>query len=247
MKLLRVFLAVVIVSSIAISCKKSTADAQKDLDKAIEKAGDDVGKSIDKGVDNVANATEEAIEETSKTVADAAENVQDAVNEVVKSAGIKAHYPKDADLQNAVNNSMVVMSRENPGVGKKFTSAYGYVIFPKITKGGLGIGGAGGKGLVFEQNTVIGSATLVQATIGLQAGGQQYAEYIIFENKAALDRFTNNKFKFAGEASAVAIDNAASNNIDYQDGVAVYTDSNKGLMAEAAIGTQKFKYKAGIK
>jgi len=180
-------------------------------------------------------------------VQEAAEDLQDAANEVVKSAGIKVNYPKDIKLQNQVNNSMLMMAKENPSVGKMFDSAYGYVVFPKITKGGLVIGGAGGKGLVFENNKVIGSATLMQATIGAQAGGQQYAEYIFFENKEAMKKFKNNKFKFAGEASAVAIDNTVSENIDYQDGVAVYTHANKGLMAEAALGTQKFKYKAGIK
>ncbi|NOQ92732.1 MAG: hypothetical protein GQ552_08455 [Flavobacteriaceae bacterium] len=140
-----------------------------------------------------------------------------------------------------------MMAKENPNVGKMYDNAYGYVIFPKITKGGLIVGGAGGHGLVFENNKVIGSSTLMQATLGAQIGGQQYAEYIFFENKAALDRFTNNKFKFAGELSAVALDKAVSDNIDYQDGVAVYTHANKGLMAEAALGTQKFKYKGGIK
>ena len=228
MKLLKVFLAIVIISSIAISCKKSTSEAKEDLKEAVEKAAD---------------VTEEAAEE----VVEAAEEVQDAANEVVESAGIKVDYPKDTKLQNEVNNSMLLMTKQNPNVGKMFDSAYGYAVFPKITKGGLVVGGAGGKGLVFVDNKVIGSATLMQATLGAQAGGQQYAEYIFFENKAAIDRFKNNKFKFAGEASAVAIDKAVSDNIDYQEGVAIYTHANKGLMAEAALGTQKFKYKPGIK
>ncbi|MEN8125318.1 MAG: YSC84-related protein [Bacteroidota bacterium] len=228
MKLLRLFLAIAIISSVAISCKKSTSEAKEDLKEAVE---------------NAEEATEAAVD----AAAEAAEDVQDAVNEVVESAGIEVNYPKDSKLQNEVSNSMVLMAKENPNVGKMFDKAYGYVVFPKIIKGGLGIGGAGGKGLVFEDNKVIGSATLMQATIGLQAGGQQYAEYIFFENKSALDKFKNNKFKFAGEASAVAIDKSISDNIDYQDGVAVYTHANKGLMAEASLGTQKFKYKEGIK
>ena len=115
-----------------------------------------------------------------------------------------------------------------------------------ITKGGLGIGGAGGKGLVFEDYKVIGGASLAQATLGLQAGGQQYMEVIFFEDKAALDRFKEGKIKFSGQASAVALKDGASVDVDYQDGVAVFTKAKGGLMAEASLGGQKFKYKDGV-
>ncbi len=239
MKLLRLFLAIAIISSVAVSCKKTTEGAKEDLKDAVEKA--------EKNVEEAVDAAEKAADEVVDEVVEAAEDIQDAANDVVKAAGFTVSYPKSVKLQNEVNNSMLLMSKQNPHVGKMFDSAYGYAIFPKITKGGLVIGGAGGKGLVFVDNKVIGSATLMQATIGAQAGGQQYAEYILFENKTAMEHFKNNKLKFAGEASAVALDKAVSDNIDYQEGVAVYTYANKGLMAEASLGTQKFKYKPGIK
>ncbi len=246
MKLLRLFLAVAIISSVAISCKKTTEGAKEDLKDAVEKAEKNVDKAVDAAAD-AADDAEKAAADAADAVTDAAGDIQDAANDVVKSAGIKVNYPKDSKLQNEVNNSMLAMSKANPSVGKMFNNAYGYAVFPKITKGGLVVGGAGGKGLVFVDNKVIGSATLMQATIGAQVGGQQYSEYVFFETKAAMQRFKNNKFKFAGAASAVALDKAVSDNIDYQEGVAVYTFSNKGAMAEAAVGTQKFKYKAGIK
>ncbi len=246
MKLLRLFLAMAIISSVAISCKKTTEGAKEDLKNAVEKAEKNVDKAVDAAADAAADAADAALDAADE-VAEATEDIQEAASDVVKAAGFTVNYPKDTKLQNDVNNSMLLMAKQNPNVGKMFDSAYGYAVFPKITKGGLVIGGAGGKGLVFVNNKVIGSASLMQATIGAQAGGQQYSEYILFENKAAMERFKNNKFKFAGEASAVALDKAVSENIDYQEGVAVYTHANKGLMAEASLGTQKFKYKAGIK
>ena len=227
MKLLKSVLVVVFVFLIAVSCKKTSEEAKEDLKDAVESA-------------------EKVVDEAAEEVQEAAEEVQEAVNDVVKSAGVKVYYPKDTKLQNQVTNSMLVMAKTNPNVGKMFDSAYGYAVFPKITKGGLVVGGAGGKGLVFKNNKVIGLSKLIQVTIGAQIGGQQYSEYIFFENKTAFENFKNNKFKFAGGASAVALDKAVSNNIDYKDGVAVYTYSNKGAMAEAAVGTQKFKYKDGI-
>ena len=78
-----------------------------------------------------------------------------------------------------------------------------------------GIGGAGGKGLVLENGHVIGLSKLAQATLGFQAGGQQYTQAIFFENKEALDNFTNGKFKFSSEASAVALKSGVSMDSDH--------------------------------
>ena len=222
MKLLKGLLAIALISLITVSCNETKKEAEKE----------DLKENIE--------ATEEA-------VGDAVEATEEAVKDVVNWVDIPVVYPKDTKLQKQVFETKAVMAKGNPNVGKIFGSAYGYAIFPKITKGGLIIGGAGGHGLVFVGNTVVGSSTLMQATIGAQAGGQQYAEFILFEDKAAMDRFRNNKFKFAGDVSAVAWDKGVSEDINYQNGVAVYTQANKGLMAVAALGTQKFKYKDGIK
>ncbi len=225
MKLIKGLLAIAIVSLIAVSCNETKKGVQKD----VESAADAVEETVDQAVEATAEAAEEAVE---------------AVK--AEFAGFSAIYPKDTKLAKQVNDGLNGMYKVFPALESYFLKSYGYAYFPKITKAGLGVGGAGGKGLVFEKNTVIGKTTLMQATIGFQAGGQQYEEIIFFEDKAALDRFKNNKFKFSAEASAVALKAGLTYNADYQDGVAVFTESEKGLMAEAALGTQKFKYKGGI-
>ena len=58
----------------------------------------------------------------------------------------------------------------------------------------------------------------------------------------SFNNFKNGKLKFDGQASAVAIKEAASINMAYQDGVAVFTLSKGGLMYEASLGGQHFKY-----
>lgn len=123
-----------------------------------------------------------------------------------------------------------------------FTSSYGYVIFPNVGKGAIGIGGAAGNGIVFEKGTPVGSAKMKQVSIGFQFGGQAYREVIFFENQATLDRFKQNKFEFAAQASAVAVTKGASTNVKYRNGVMVFTQEKGGLMYEASIGGQKFSY-----
>jgi lipid-binding SYLF domain-containing protein len=125
----------------------------------------------------------------------------------------------------------------------RFNNAYGYVIFPDIGKGAVVVGGAGGRGAVFEKGKTIGTAKMVQVTVGAQAGGQAYREVIFFENKDALDRFKDNKVEFSGQVSAVAVKSGASATAKYREGVAVFTQEKGGLMVEASVGGQKFTYK----
>jgi len=124
-----------------------------------------------------------------------------------------------------------------------FDKAYGYVIFPNVGKGGVGVGGASGNGVVYEHNVMIGMASLSQLSIGLQAGGQAYREVIFFESKKEMDRFKESKFEFSAQASAVAANAGASADAKYANGVMVFTMEKGGLMYEASIGGQKFKFK----
>jgi lipid-binding SYLF domain-containing protein len=123
-----------------------------------------------------------------------------------------------------------------------FDNAYGYAIFPNVGKGGMGIGGAAGNGMVYEHGALIGRAKMTQVTVGFQWGGQAYREVVFFESKADLDRFKGNNIEFSAQASAVAVTAGASANAKYANGVMIFTQQKGGLMYEASIGGQKFKF-----
>ena len=123
-----------------------------------------------------------------------------------------------------------------------FENAHGYVIFPNVGKGGFGIGGAAGNGVVYENKKMVSMAKVSQGRIGLQAGGPAYREVIFFESKNEMDRFKESRFEFSAQASAVAVTEGASANVKYADGVMVFTMQKGGLMYEASIGGQKFKF-----
>src|SRR5207249_4886856 len=115
------------------------------------------------------------------------------------------------------------MQASHPELKGFMDDAYGYAIFPSIGKGGVIVGGAYGSGEVYEQGARIGYAEMKQGTVGAQLGGQTYRELILFENKAALDRFTREKVEFSANASAVALKTGASATARYENGVAVFT------------------------
>ena len=161
-----------------------------------------------------------------------------------------ASLPRDVFAQDG-NDRIMADSKEaqaafiktDPGLKKWFADSYGYVIFPNVGKGGVIVGGAGGNGTVYEKGKTIGTANMVQATVGAQIGGKAYREVIFFETKGALDRFRENKFEFSSQISAVALKTGVSANAKYTDNVAVFTEDKGGLMAEVSVGGQKFTFK----
>jgi lipid-binding SYLF domain-containing protein len=148
--------------------------------------------------------------------------------------------------------------------GAFFDSAYGYAVFPTIGKGGIGIGGAYGEGRVYTQGQHVGNATMTQVTVGLQLGGQAYSQIVFFQDERSFREFTSGNFEFSAEATAVAItagvsagastgggmtagasggrNDATTVHAGYCKGMAIFTIARGGLMYEASIGGQKFKY-----
>jgi len=153
-----------------------------------------------------------------------------------------AQSDKDKKLMKDCDSAKAEYLRTDPLLSNLFANATGYVIFPNVGKGAVGVGGASGNGIVYEKGVATGKAKMSQVSVGFQFGGQAYRELIFFENAAALDRFKKNKFEFSAQASAVAVKTGASANAKYNDGVMIYTQQKGGLMYEASVGGQKFKY-----
>jgi lipid-binding SYLF domain-containing protein len=143
-----------------------------------------------------------------------------------------------------------------------FKNAYGYAVFPTIGKGGVGIGAAHGEGRVYRGGKVTGKTSMTQLTVGAQLGGQAISEIIFFQDERAYKDFTSGNFEFGAQASAVAITagaqakagtegagtsasgggTAGAQAAKYHKGMAVFTHARGGLMYEASVGGQKFKF-----
>ena len=160
------------------------------------------------------------------------------------SANALADFEPDTsdEMQLKVARSILEIKDSDPGMQKWFDGAAGYAVFPTVGKGGLGIGGAYGKGLVIVNDKAVGETSLSQVTVGFQAGGQAYSQFIFFKDEVALEHFQRGNFEMGAQASAVAVTLGASADANYDGGVAVFTHTTGGLMYEASIGGQKFKY-----
>ncbi len=152
---------------------------------------------------------------------------------------------KDAEkLLSESDKAKTEFIKIDPSMSSLFESSYGYLIFPHIGKGGFIVGGSGGDGILYEKGKAIGLVKTGQVTVGAQIGGQAYREVIFFENQDALERMKQSKTEFSSQISAVAVKSGVSKNAKYTDGVSVFTQDLGGLMAEATVGGQKFKYTA---
>lgn len=156
---------------------------------------------------------------------------------------VQAQDKKDQKIISDSEAAKADFLKDDPGMAKLFNDSYGYIILPNVGKGGLGVGAASGNGVAFEQGKMIGFAKMTQVTVGLQAGGQAYSEVVFFEEKESFERFKANKVEMAAQVSAVAAASGASADAKYVDGVAVFTRTKGGLMYEASVGGQQFKFR----
>ena len=145
-----------------------------------------------------------------------------------------------------------------------FDDAYGYAVFPNVGKGAVGIGAARGEGRVYAHGEYVGDVVMTQLTVGFQLGGQAYRQIIFFQDERAFSEFTSGEFEFGAQVGAVAItagaqaaattagsssgasggQHDATTRGEYKKGMAVFTVAKGGLMYEASVGGQKFKYTA---
>ena len=86
------------------------------------------------------------------------------------------------------------------GAGDFIGDSYGYAVFPSIGKGGIGIGGAHGKGEVFVGGKKVGKTKTSQITCGPHLGGQVYSQMIFFRDERAFDDFTFGIFECGAKA-----------------------------------------------
>jgi lipid-binding SYLF domain-containing protein len=158
--------------------------------------------------------------------------------------------PQDADerelLHQRARAALADMKRVDPSLDLVISSSYAYAIFPRIATGAVGIGGAYGDAEVYQKGKLVGYADVSQGSVGLQLGGQTFAELILFRTETAYVNFTNDTLAFDARVSAVAASSGAARAADYSSGVMVIYLPEGGLMFQAAVGGQQFRFRPVI-
>ena len=164
---------------------------------------------------------------------------------VLSTSALAGWDPTEEDRvkeSEAAQQAINAFKETDPDLEIFFEKAHGYAVFPTVGKAGMGFGGAYGTGTVFKKGEEIGTTTLKQVSMGFEFGGEVYREIIFFGDKETLEDFKKGNFELDAQASAVALTKGASKNADFNDGVAVFTQTKGGMMFDVSVGGQKFTF-----
>jgi lipid-binding SYLF domain-containing protein len=177
---------------------------------------------------------------------------------LLMGATVAAAAPSDADIRKTID-----LFKHAGESAAYFHDCYGYAVFPTIGKGAFVVGGAHGTGRVYAHGKYIGDTSLTQVSVGFQAGGEGYSQIIFFQDKRALDEFTNGNFEFDAGVQVVAITAAAGGTAGtegvsgeasggkkdaattgkYYKGMVVFTIVKGGALYTASVAGQKYSFK----
>ena len=160
---------------------------------------------------------------------------------------LPAHADWSADpgdkVQVKAEQAIAAFRERVPRTEMYFEQAYGFAVFPSITRAGFGFGGAYGKGIVIEGSAAVGTTKYWQFTSGIQAGARNFGMIVFFKDKAALENYQESKTQFMGQAGIAFGTVGAAGTPAYNDGVAVVTLTRFGVMGEFTISGARFSYK----
>jgi lipid-binding SYLF domain-containing protein len=138
-----------------------------------------------------------------------------------------------------VDNALARLYNEVPGSKDMVTSAAGVVVFPSFESAGLIIGGSYGEGALRKNGRTAAYLRMNEASIGLLAGAQSQAVFILFMSQDALQRFEASSGWTAGADSSITIASVGANarvtTQTVQQPVVSFVLANSGLMANASV------------
>lgn len=145
-------------------------------------------------------------------------------------------------LETQVASTKERFLKEDPTMQALFDNAYAYAIFPDIVRGAAGIGATHGRGMVYQGGRFVGFCDVTQGTIGLQLGGQSFAQVLFLRSESAFNNFKGGNLSLAAQATAVAASEGAAAVAEWENDIMVFTMTTTGLMFEAAVGGQRFSF-----
>jgi lipid-binding SYLF domain-containing protein len=146
----------------------------------------------------------------------------------------------DANVQSALAN----LSTQVPSSRELVRKARGVLVFPNVVSAGLVIGGSHGRGALLTKGVTVAYYSTTAASVGLLAGAESKAVYVLFMTQDSLDKFQASKGWTAGvDASVTLLTVGADGAVDTQTvqaPVVGFALTNGGLMANLSIEGSKF-------
>lgn len=156
----------------------------------------------------------------------AVQSVQDSIRDVVEASA--SEIDKDA------NTALTMLREEISDSSLIIDQAYGYLVFPRIVKVGVGIGIETGEGVLRINDLSVDYYRLSSGSLGFQLGAQAKGVVVAFMTQDILNNFRNNPgWKVGVDGSITIIDQGLGKSIDTDnilDPIVAFVFDNRGLM-----------------
>jgi lipid-binding SYLF domain-containing protein len=110
-----------------------------------------------------------------------------------------------AELNESANKTMRHFYKLNPTNRELTGKASGVLIFSRVTKAGVGVGGEFGEGVLRVNGQTIKYYSVASASVGLTLGVAERSEVIMFMTPESLEKFTKSQNWSVGADTAVAV------------------------------------------
>lgn len=154
-----------------------------------------------------------------------------------------AHAASAAEIDHEVDQALIAFQKIE-GAKAFLPIAKGVLVFPKVYKAGIGIGGEYGEGALRVGGKTVDYYSTASASVGFQLGAQAKSIVVLFTNESALNKFRESKgWKVGVDGSVALVDIGAGKAVDttsIKDPVIGFIFGQKGLMYNLTLEGAKF-------
>lgn len=158
-------------------------------------------------------------------------------------AQAQINQSKRNEIDSAVNGAIQTLSQQEPSSRALMQQAKGVLVFPKVFKAGLVVGGEYGEGALRVAGKTVDYYSASAGSIGLQAGAQEKAVYLLFMSDAALAQFRQSSgWEVGADANVALVNRGAAGSVSTETAqrpVVGYVLVGSGLMVDASLSGTK--------
>jgi lipid-binding SYLF domain-containing protein len=147
-------------------------------------------------------------------------------------------------IRSRAEQALTQLYNQNDAARVHGRRAKGILVFPEVTKAGVGIGGSYGEGVLLVDGRPVQYYSISSGSLGLTLGAQSFSQVVMFMTDEALRKFRESKGWEAGvDGSVVALKEGAAGSIDTttsQEPILGFIFNQSGLMFDASFSGSKY-------
>jgi lipid-binding SYLF domain-containing protein len=162
---------------------------------------------------------------------------------VALASGAASFAASETQIDTRVSETLVYFNTINPENRVLGDKAAGVLVFPRVMKGGIGVGGEFGEGVLQVNGKTVGYYSVGAASVGLTLGLAKHSEIIMFMTQDSLNKFTSSDgWSIGADAGITVVSGGASGTYDtqtQQKPILGFVFAEKGLIGDLSFEGSK--------